>query len=96
MSDVAAIKQRNARVEAEKAWETSWTRRIIIALLTYCVIGAYLTYLEIEKSHRRGEELQLAEAQSIMEKRASRIVSTIPKKSHCRSLLKFVRFHSEL
>lgn len=50
MSDVAAIKERNARVEAEKAWETSWTRRIIIALLTYCVIGAYLTYLEIEKA----------------------------------------------
>ena len=32
------IKQRNARVEADKAWEKSWVRKIIIALLTYIVI----------------------------------------------------------
>lgn len=50
MSDLAAIEQRNARVEADKAWETSWTRRILIALITYVVIGAYLTYLGVEKA----------------------------------------------
>lgn len=32
------IKQRNKRVEADKAWEKSWARKIIIALLTYIVI----------------------------------------------------------
>ncbi|MCB9982815.1 MAG: hypothetical protein H6861_03940 [Rhodospirillales bacterium] len=50
MTDIETIKERNARVEAEKAWETSWTRRILIALITYIVIGAYLTYLEIERA----------------------------------------------
>ena len=32
------IKKRNARVEADKAWERSRARKIIIALLTYIVI----------------------------------------------------------
>lgn len=32
------IKARNARVEADKAWERSWARKLIIALLTYIVI----------------------------------------------------------
>jgi peptidoglycan/LPS O-acetylase OafA/YrhL len=32
------IKKRNLRVEADKAWETSWTRRALILLLTYLVI----------------------------------------------------------
>lgn len=36
--EISKIKERNARVEADKAWETSWTRTIIIAVLTYIVI----------------------------------------------------------
>lgn len=47
---VETIQDRNARVEAEKAWETSWTRRLLIALITYVVIGSYLTYLGIDKA----------------------------------------------
>ena len=39
---VRAIEERNRRVESDKAWETSWTRRLLIALLTYAVIGTYL------------------------------------------------------
>lgn len=39
---VAAIEARNERVEADKAWETSWTRRITIALLTYVVVAAFM------------------------------------------------------
>lgn len=35
---VNSILERNVRVEADKAWETSWTRRGIVALLTYIVI----------------------------------------------------------
>jgi len=35
--DVDTIKRRNARVEADKAWETSALRRVLVALLTYCV-----------------------------------------------------------
>lgn len=36
--EIESIKERNARVEADKAWETSMTRKIIIAVLTYVVI----------------------------------------------------------
>ena len=36
--EIESIKERNARVEADKAWETSWSRRGIIAVLTYLVI----------------------------------------------------------
>jgi len=32
------IKTRNKRVEADKAWETSWTRKLLILVLTYIVI----------------------------------------------------------
>ncbi len=39
--ELAAIKARNARVEADKAWETSWTRKIIIAILTYLTIVSF-------------------------------------------------------
>ena len=33
--EIEEIKKRNARVEADKAWETSWARRILVALLTH-------------------------------------------------------------
>ncbi|MBI2548175.1 hypothetical protein HYW21_02390 [Candidatus Woesearchaeota archaeon] len=36
--DIAEVKERNRRVEADKAWETSWTRKVIIAILTYLVM----------------------------------------------------------
>lgn len=36
--ELDAIHARNRRVELDKAWETSWTRKIVIALLTYGVI----------------------------------------------------------
>lgn len=46
---LAAIEARNQRVEYDKAWETSWTRRISIMLLTYLVVAAYLHFVvEIE------------------------------------------------
>lgn len=48
MEDVNYIHERNARVEADKAWETSWSRRVIIAGGTYIVIGGYLTYLNVK------------------------------------------------
>lgn len=40
--EVATIKERNQRVEADKAWETSWTRRLFIALVTYLTAGVWL------------------------------------------------------
>jgi len=35
--EIEKIKGRNRRVEADKAWETSLTRKILIAVLTYFV-----------------------------------------------------------
>jgi len=39
--EIEAIKARNKRVEMDKAWETSWTRRICIAVLTYAIVVLY-------------------------------------------------------
>lgn len=39
--EIKDIKERNKRVEKDKAWETSWTRRICIMLLTYIVVIFY-------------------------------------------------------
>lgn len=45
--ELAAIKGRNRKVEQDKAWELSWTRRIFISLITYIV--AYLWLLMIHE-----------------------------------------------
>jgi Flp pilus assembly protein TadB len=39
--EIDKIKKRNKRVETDKARETSATRRIIIAILTYIVVVIY-------------------------------------------------------
>jgi hypothetical protein len=36
--EILIIKERNAKVEADKAWEISWSRKIIVAILTYVVV----------------------------------------------------------
>jgi preprotein translocase subunit SecF len=36
--EIIKIKQRNRKVETDKAWETSLFRKIVIAILTYIVI----------------------------------------------------------
>lgn len=36
------LEARNKRVEADKAWETSWLRRLIIMALTYLTVVCYL------------------------------------------------------
>lgn len=42
---LAIIEARNSKVEADKAWETSWTRRVSIMVLTYLVVVAYLYFV---------------------------------------------------
>lgn len=42
---LAIIESRNKRVEADKAWETSWTRRLSIMVLTYIVVVVYLRFV---------------------------------------------------
>jgi len=39
---LAAIEERNRRVEIDKAWETSSTRRFLLVAFTYLSVGAYL------------------------------------------------------
>lgn len=39
--EIRKIKERNENVEADKSWETSWTRKIIIFVLTYIAITIY-------------------------------------------------------
>ena len=39
--EIKDIKERNKRVEKDKKWETSWTRRICIMILTYLVVIIY-------------------------------------------------------
>ncbi len=39
--EIENIKQRNIKVEEDKAWETSLTRKIIISILTYVVISLF-------------------------------------------------------
>ena len=39
--EIKEIKERNKRVEKDKAWETSWTRRICIMILTYILVIIY-------------------------------------------------------
>ena len=39
--EIKQIKKRNKKVELDKAWETSWTRRICIMILTYIVVIIY-------------------------------------------------------
>jgi len=38
---VLKIEERNKKVELDKAWETSWTRRICIMVLTYIIVIIY-------------------------------------------------------
>ncbi len=36
--EIIALKSRNARVEKEKTWETSWQRKLGIIVTTYFVM----------------------------------------------------------
>lgn len=39
--EIEDIKARNKRVESDKKWETSWTRKICIMVLTYFIVIVY-------------------------------------------------------
>ncbi len=38
---IKKIEERNKKVELDKTWETSWTRKIFIMILTYIVVIVY-------------------------------------------------------
>ena len=42
--EIRGIRERNKRVEADKAWETSWSRKILIAIITYFLIVVFFYF----------------------------------------------------
>lgn len=44
---VRKLEERNQRVEGEKAWETSWTRRGLLVLFTYLAVAFYLQAIQV-------------------------------------------------
>ena len=48
-NEIQQIKERNVRVEADKAWETSLSRKILIAVLTYIVITLFFLAADLPK-----------------------------------------------
>lgn len=45
--EISIIKERNKRVEIDKKWETSFTRRFLLIVFTYLSIGFYLNVIDI-------------------------------------------------
>jgi len=43
--EIDIIKGRNKQVEANKAWEISWTRRVFIATATYLIAVLWLSII---------------------------------------------------
>lgn len=41
-NQLSEIDLRNKRVELDKAWETSWTRRLVISIITFLVALIWL------------------------------------------------------
>lgn len=40
-NEIKNIKERNKKVELDKRWETSWTRKLCIIVLTYIIVIIY-------------------------------------------------------
>ena len=51
MEDLQKINERNKRVELNKAWETSWTRRFIIAVVTYGVATFFMMRIGVTEPY---------------------------------------------
>ncbi len=49
MDEIELLKERNRRVELDKAWETRATRRVAIMILTYLVASFWLIHLGNDK-----------------------------------------------
>lgn len=47
--EIAQLKARNQKVEIDKAWETSFTRRILLIIFTYLAVSLYLFAIDIDR-----------------------------------------------
>ena len=48
-ASIKSIEARNKRVEADKSWETSYIRRIILTIFTYLAVALYLRIINIQR-----------------------------------------------
>ncbi len=48
-NEIEELKKRNQRVEADKAWETSTARKVLISILTYIVIVLFFHFADFDK-----------------------------------------------
>lgn len=46
---ISKIESRNAKVEFDKVWETSWTRKILLIIFTYLSIALYLQAINVDR-----------------------------------------------
>ncbi|MDO8658329.1 MAG: hypothetical protein Q7K55_06310 [Candidatus Levybacteria bacterium] len=49
--EIEKIKERNKKVERDKTWETSWSRRIFIAVSTYILILIFLLTIHADRPY---------------------------------------------
>ena len=47
-TEIEEIKKRNSRVESDKAWEESLTRKLLILVLTYMVVAVFFTMVGLQ------------------------------------------------
>lgn len=47
--DIKEIKERNKKVELDKAWEVSFTRRGLLIVFTFLAISLYLRAINVER-----------------------------------------------
>ena len=47
--EIEKLKKRNERVELDKKWEISFTRRALLTIFTYLSVGVYLFAIQIPK-----------------------------------------------
>jgi len=46
---IQKIEERNRKVEGDKAWETSWARRMVLTFFTYLIVGGYLQAIAVSR-----------------------------------------------
>ncbi len=46
-SEIRKIRERNKKVEADKAWEESWARRALVVLFTYAAIAIFFAFAKL-------------------------------------------------
>ena len=45
--EIENLKKRNKKVEADKAWETSWFRKTLILFLTYTAVSIFFIFAKL-------------------------------------------------